>query len=264
MENTTDRLVRDIQRKFIENLPEGLLLIEHLADKFQYHEDIYFEEDIEPIVKSIKQGKNKRPLDKRNIVEYLACQWMLDQIEGDYDENNRTVYYLNKDDLDLNIEFHDYWNCRLSMLEKILKRAPEIINLENILESETKIIINVGHRSYYYEGELTPHPKLFDLIKVYNNGKVYEFEKVSDCKGINATFADVFMFSKKYFIKLSIGENGIIDRVENIIQRDIKKINIVQNQLLEIYFHGLYDPETIVLDSYGEALQLQREISEHR
>jgi len=63
---------------------------------------------------------------------------------------------------------------------------------------------------------------------------------------------------------LSIGEKGVIDRIQQIIQRDIKKLNIFENNMVEVFFHGHYDPETIVLSDYKSALKLQQYLTELR
>ena len=145
----------------------------------------------------------------------------------------------------------------------ILSNSIKYLKAENI-DLRDKIFVNVGNRDFFYAGSGSYHPKLVDRFNVINNKIQYKYCKSADCKGIETKYVDVFIISNKYFVKLSINNKGIIDRVEHIIKRDVKKLNIVGDNMLEIYFHGLFDPEVIVLDSYDEALKLQRHITQLR
>jgi hypothetical protein len=149
------------------------------------------------------------------------------------------------------------------ILNSIINNVTEVLKAEEILKQDI-FYVNVGYRSYNFEGRYSYHPKLFDEFYVRNKSKSFYFIKKSDCKGIKATYADIFIISARYFIKLTLGENGIIDRTQHILARDIKKTNIVDNNKLEIYFHGLYDPETIIMDDYKSALDLQKHLTDLR
>ena len=57
---------------------------------------------------------------------------------------------------------------------------------------------------------------------------------------------------------IEIGTTGLLATGgTHIIKRDIKKINIVENNVLQVYYHGEHLPSNIVMDSYMDALNLQ-------
>jgi hypothetical protein len=74
----------------------------------------------------------------------------------------------------------------------------------------------------------------------------------------------LFIISEKYLIMLSLDENGLNDRIEHIIQKDIKRLNIRHDSTLEVHFHGHHEPLSIDVDDYKSALQLQRHLTELR
>lgn len=290
-----DKLIKDIKAKFIENFDEGLLLSDSFPNEFKefqklfnwivefmnehthfyrgstFSHNIRLSESLKGVVKKKYElfwayfyipgefPKNSEDfvLSKKNLILLLAYPFIKNlRIKGE-----GFVSFAIEADLVDNIK--DIWNPKAAKVSSILANAPDFLKHENIGATD-KVVINVGYRSFGYEGQYSHHPKLINKIDVINKEKRYHFVKKSDCKEIEDTFADIFIVNSKYFIKLSLGEKGMIDRTENIISRDIKKLNIAQGNLLEIYFHGHYDPETIVLDDYSEALNLQRHITELR
>lgn len=154
------------------------------------------------------------------------------------------------------------YNSKQSVVESIVKHLPKYFDAEDIDERDT-VIINVGFRDNYYEGKASYHPKLINTFKVLNNEIEYSYIHKADTKEVKSYYSDIFIISNRYFIKLSIGEAGLIDRTEHLL-RDIKKVNLAADEVVEIFFHGLFDAASIVLDSYADALNLQRKLTNLR
>lgn len=136
-------------------------------------------------------------------------------------------------------EKHNYlWN--------ISKNLSTALNGENLKEVNS-FYVNIADNpdkkpSYYY-------PKYF--IDKSSLDKLSEFRII------------IYLFSNKRIIRLNIQHDGI-DSKENIIQRDIKKIEIINNLYVNIHYHGLHDPDLIIMDNYESAIALRTEISKLR
>lgn len=288
-------IVQNIKTKFVENLDEGLLLAENYENDYtrylaflnkvvaRYEEmkkhngwdenkrylNRYVEgrkryDSINHLFKipSVSYNeKEKLSISKKYLIPYLAAEVLNTPTE-------KSMYHIHSDKygvIDSNFpeRFNNFWNPKALMLKAILDNALYALKHEKITNSD-KVIINVGYRSFDYEGKGSYHPKLYDIIEIKNNGKSHRFTKKGDCKGIKVTIADIFIITNKHFIKLSISAEGVLDGTKNIIARDIKKLNISLGNLLEIYFHGHYDPETIVLNDYSEAHNLLAHLTDLR
>ncbi len=256
------KIVENIKAKAIENLDEGMLLKPQIAEQFE-NVAYDFATPFEKFARSGITGspiKNKAP-DRKDAFAFLITQF-LNVVPSSYGEfryyNSADRSYLNK----FHNEFREYWREQVEDLKTLLKSAPQFLEPESISEKDL-VFINVGYRGFDYEGKGSFHPKLYDTYEVINKGAPYHFWKKADCKGIEAAFIDIFIISSLHFVKLSLGASGVLDRTD-IIHRDIKKLNIVNNNLLEIFFHGFYDPEIIVLDDYKSALDLQRHLTNLR
>ncbi len=262
----TEKIISIIRTKFIENLNEGLLLREDF-NNFELTESDknYYRRNFHSSTTSIYHNERDDIIipDKKNPRTYLTAILLKTKQKRKKDDNSWYSDYYQPFDKDFEHHFHSYWQEKLFVLKDILNNAPEFVNAETISDKDLAFI-NVGYRWTYYEGAGSYHPKLQNAFQIINENISFKYYKKADCKDINATFADIFIFTTKYFIKLSLGANGVLDRTEHIIQRDIKKLNIVDNNKLEIYFHGHFDPEIIVLDNYKSALQIQRHLTELR
>lgn len=261
----TNKIISIIREKFIENLDEGLLLRPDIGSfKLSEEDRSFYGNKCNTEVHSSTPHDDRSYVnipEKGNPIAYLTAVFLTTKLErknGDRYENYYAAFDNNFTD-----KLFNYWGKEASILKVILNDASEFISAEAISDKDS-VIINVGYRWYSYEGSGSHHPKLQNAFEVINNDEPFTYYKKADCKEITATFADLFIVSSKYFIKLSLGSDGVINRTEHVIQRDINKLNIIDNNKLEIYFHGHFDPEIIVIDDYKSALQLQRQLTELR
>lgn len=230
------------------------------ASKFAYNESIKYIDGIPFLIKNflLKDGKHEE-LNRLETEEKLRFQEFI----GEKKNEGRSKFK--------GIPFHTWYDFSLSQYDKIepvkiLKHLKDYLRKENLNEL-LDVVVNFGkrHESQQARGHsYHTNYQYVDGYKVFENQKLYEFTKKSDCKSINVGYLDIFLLSKKYFVKLSIGAEGVIQRVHQIWKRDVKKIDIYQSVMVEIYFHGYYDPEILVLESYDKALELQRKLMDLR
>jgi hypothetical protein len=260
----TEKITSIIRDKFIENLDEGLMLRTDLQSfNLTKEEEEYFGHVGRS---SYSGGVSREELsipDKQNPLVYLTTIFLKigtitlkDQYDRDISES---IYFDHR----FRKHYNWYWTEKAKVLVSILSNASQYISAESFSEKDL-VFVNVGYRDWAWENKSYYNEKILNNYTVLNNGKKSTFVKKADCKKIVETYVDIFIITDKYFIKLSLGPSGVIDRTEHIIQRDVKKVNIAENIMLEVYFHGHFDPETIVLDDYKSALQLQRHLTELR
>lgn len=245
------------------NVNEILSIAFEKADKnlgLKYPFDKY-EKGVKNYVHPQRDDSLNAKLTPKQGYKYYHQNFISNQIHA---EMNRYGYYGSKDILKLE-------QYSKTAPVKILERLQDYLKKEN-LNDLVEVIFNFGKRnkdsqlrgmSNSYVSSNAQY-QFVDGYTVFENEKTYTFTKKSDCKGIEADYLDAFILSRKYFIKLSIGEEGVIQRVHQIWKRDVKKIDIYQSVMVEIYFHGYYDPEILVLESYEKALDLQRKLIDLR
>jgi len=124
-----------------------------------------------------------------------------------------------------------------------------IQNAEKYLKSE-----NLSEVIKYYVN-ITNNPTR-SFLKIYNSEKSF-----SDLKEFRLI---IFLLSNRRIIKLVVDDKQLISSKENIIQKDLKKIEIEQDVNLFFHYHGLHDPDLLVMDDYQSAADLRRKISELR
>lgn len=140
---------------------------------------------------------------------------------------------------------------------KLLDRAEKNLKDEDISGFD-QIIINVGTRSY----ETGRSGWTTNSFTVFNNKNEYNFTtSTKDEKLIEGEFVNIFIFQKKYLIKLSISLKEV-ERVPYIIYRDCEKIALKnESEIVIVKHHG---NETIVFDNRKEALSFQIKLIEIR
>lgn len=261
----TENIISTIRNKFIENFDEGLLLQHDLInfDLSDNERKFYSETCKDSHYKGYNREKILIP-NRKNPFSYLTARYFTTKLSNKEDPKYESDFYYP---IYKNEQYRNdvilYWTQRADILNSILKTAPELIDAETITDNDL-VFINVGIRNWRWENPSNFSTKINDTFHIFNKAEKYSFVKKADCKAIKETFADLFILTNKYFVKLSLGSKGVIDRTEHIIQRDVKKLSIVENNKLEVYFHGHFDPETIVLDDYKSALQAQRHLTELR
>lgn len=148
-----------------------------------------------------------------------------------------------------------FWNI-MSTLEKYLRAEATHPN--------TKYVVNVGKidctRNYRVNRGLTD----YNEITIGKDGDQYSFFKTSDVKQLKCRIIIVYLISSKSFIKLMVNEDLLLSRSEYLIKRDIKKIEISEDNFLKIHFHRYSDWETLILKTYKDALELQKYITAFR
>jgi len=250
-----EKIVGIIKNKFIENLDEGLFLRQDI-NEFE------LSDEQKDILRMDSRNSFRDAIvipDKQNPKFYLSKIILKTMICKDDPTFKSYITY----DSYFNIHFNKYWSEKAKILEDILLNAPQFISAESISEDDF-VFVNVGYRDWIWENKGGYSEKINNTFTVINNNQRSLYIKKADCKKSRETYTDIYIISRKYFIKLSLGSKGVIDRTEHIIQRDIKKINIAENIMLEVFFHGHFDPETIILDDYKTALNLQRHLTELR
>jgi hypothetical protein len=144
-----------------------------------------------------------------------------------------------------------------SLLKKILKflMAENIKeNGINIINLGTKITENHSRNNYNY----------FDQYSIKLANKEYTFTKKVENFAQESKIASIFVIDEKQIIHLIISPEKLIERSEYIIKKDVKKLNIANDNILEIHYHGHFSPDSIVLENYESALKLQKFISDKR
>ncbi len=127
-------------------------------------------------------------------------------------------------------KFYDHYSSLSKILQSLLNQFKTALSYEDI-SPQDRIILNIM-------GITIPH--------------VICSEK--------AVAVNLFRITSNLFIKLTISENMITERLEHIIVKDIKRLEVIDNEL-NVHFHGLHYPESIKLDDYSSALKLQNHLT---
>jgi hypothetical protein len=118
---------------------------------------------------------------------------------------------------------------------------------------DTDAVISILKQKYLNAAVFESVRKYYAPENVNQNDLVYV--NVHD----NRQVALIFIFTPKYYIKLTIGQFNAV-RIQQIIQRDIKKVTAASS-FVSLHFHGLHDPHRIEVDNYESAVKLQQHIT---
>jgi len=125
----------------------------------------------------------------------------------------------------------------------IIQNAEKYLKSEN-LNDVIQYFINISDKPSRYSG------------RVYNTEKSYRYSK--DFRLI------IYLLSERRIIQLVIDDKQLISSKENIIQKDLKKIEIINDVNLYFHYHGWHDPDLLIMDDNKSATDLRRKISELR
>src|ERR1700752_1064967 len=248
--------------------------IDHLLHLKSNNEEKYesYAADYE---KSFERGDNKVVIP---LIEFIASKFSSNDIETNITENqsikklfwgyfneaylanyhwrnNRTIEeLLNSPEMVIqNFKKHYLLNIYIQLLDLTEK----YLNDETFSGFET-YTVNVGKR----HSDIERGGWRANEFQVLNKGEEYSFSHSSkDEKRIDGEFINIFIFSKKHLIKLSITLNGV-ERTPYIIYRDCEKISLKNEcEIVIVKHHG---NETIIFDTRKEVLAFQLNLIEIR
>ena len=237
----TDKIISTIRQKFIENINEGLFL----RDDFD----------------SFKLSIEDIQIFKEKFGGYS------------HDGKDRVQIILSEKDKELFNSIYRQWGWEYKFKDKemiICDKSNPLLYLTGVLLRSRDFSYPAYNDSFSLRFEKYREVHENNLNALLKNAPKYiEAEIISDkdLLYINVKSeprANIYIISNKYLMKIALGPNGIIERIEHIIKKDIKRLNITNDSTLEIHFHGHHDPLYIYVDDYKSALQLQRTLTELR
>jgi hypothetical protein len=151
-------------------------------------------------------------------------------------------------------------NSDLGLLHKNLLRY-----LNSDVLSETSIsIINFGIKSTKDQSGSKYSYNYFDHYLINLNFQEFTYTKKVESFAQESKVASVFIINEKHIKHLLISPEKLIERSEYIIKKDVKKLNIANDSILEIHYHGHFSPDSIVFENYESAMELLKFISDSR
>jgi hypothetical protein len=230
--------------------------------KFLSGRDFMMEEDFNLQIADIKRNY---------IAAFEECKELL----GLTDIDCLTDSISNDELMKMNESFKRYYINTNSSLEKKWSKYEDSPIVFYYLFSQREKEFRSGHRV------------IWDLIQ--NAEKYIKSENLSEIKCYFINFQDnshritkricntensltfsgefdliIYLISDKRIIKLVIDDKKLISSKENIVQKDLKKIEIGSDVCVFFHYHGLHDPDLLVMDDYESAVDLRRKISDLR
>jgi hypothetical protein len=167
----------------------------------------------------------------------------------------------NSIDILLNTIIGQIKNFINAEIDDLLKKILKFLKAEDIKENGISII-NLGTK--ITENHSRNNFNYFDQYSIKLANKEYTFSKKVENFAQESKIASIFIIDEKQIIHLIISPEKLIERSEYIIKKDVKKLNIANDNILEIHYHGHFSPDSIVLENYESALKLQKFISDKR
>jgi hypothetical protein len=146
-------------------------------------------------------------------------------------------------------------------MDGLLKKILKFLLAENTKENGINII-NLGTK--ITENHSRNNFNYYDQYSIKLANKEYTFSKKVENFAQESKIASIFIIDEKQIIHLIISPEKLIERSEYFIKKDVKKLNIANDNILEIHYHGHFSPDSIVLENYESALKLQKFISNNR
>jgi hypothetical protein len=172
--------------------------------------------------------------------------------------------------------------------KNIYSRSNSIQLLDNELKRELKnwanycCIADLFHYSYYYlsRNEIGTEDKVIlnfglnpstmkTVEPIYggylfiNSGGGKFLQKDNSWPSYEISFS-VFIIGQELIKNIIVVTSGLNswEGGVHVIKRDIKNINIIEHNVLQISYHGIHSASNIVMDSYEDALSLQERLLE--
>lgn len=126
--------------------------------------------------------------------------------------------------------------------------------------------VNVGTRNFHkdrYKLINTFHI-LDEKLTIPPNTIVYSFENTQDCREIECDFVTIFILvpAKRLLIKISVSPTETLEYTPYLIFKQVQKVSIVRNSILEVHIHKHFDREVIVFDTVESAKNFQSKITQ--
>ncbi|MFN9113429.1 MAG: hypothetical protein ACK5XN_25435 [Bacteroidota bacterium] len=148
-------------------------------------------------------------------------------------------------------------------IDKLLKQIKKYMEVETI-DNQTHLIWNFGHKKTINEAPGSYTPKLFDYYQINLSNKEFNYKLKVENHSEETIIASIFIINQRSNTHLIISPEKLLEHSQRIIKRDVKMVNIVNDSILEIHYHGHYSPDSIVFDNYLEAKQYQAMIINRR
>jgi len=74
----------------------------------------------------------------------------------------------------------------------------------------------------------------------------------------------IYLITSERIITTYINKEKVILSTEHIIKKDLKKVEIADETKVQFHYHGLHQPDVLLLDSYELAIEVRKEITELR
>ncbi len=207
-----------------------------------------------------------------NIISTLRQQFLEETDEG-------LLFGLKPEDFHSKLKLTD---TQLKLLREIDSISPSKIDLPEkkdiifylcvsfIRRNSHSFISRIRYNEYDFHQKFWDYwINSFDKVKatlekvpIYLNAETID-DKDQIYYSINSQhYVSIFILTTKYIINLVVGPDNPL-RTQHIIQRDIKKIEATDRSVY-IHFHGLHNPQVIMVDTYKSAIKLQQHLTDLR
>jgi hypothetical protein len=148
-------------------------------------------------------------------------------------------------------------------LDELLERTLSLINKEST-DVYHKLIMNIGVKETFDKSSSKYSNNYFDRYKICLSGKEFTFEKKVDEKSPYTKAVNIFLINDRKVVNLLVAPDKLLKRSEHLIKKDVKSVNVINDSILEIHYHGHFSPDSIVFDNYPAADELQSFITTNR
>ncbi|MBT7994936.1 MAG: hypothetical protein HN691_08685 [Bacteroidetes bacterium] len=74
----------------------------------------------------------------------------------------------------------------------------------------------------------------------------------------------IYLISESRIVNIILNNKKLISSNEHIIQRDLKKVEVFNDNQIYFHYHGLHKPDVLHMDDYESAIKLRKQISKFR
>jgi hypothetical protein len=159
-------------------------------------------------------------------------------------------------------KFYENFNKEFSaprkQLANLYENTKEYLSYEEFT-GEEQIIINTGHQEVH---EYSPFKSNGDGNCIIASNPNYHYTK--KVKNITVNFLYLFIISKEKILRFLIDSKGLVERSNNSNFLDLKRILMLHEQRLDIYYWNTDFIDSILMDSYKDTVKLQNKLNQFR
>lgn len=247
-------------------------IINKILERIKYvsGDEIILENQFELQLAEIKKNfteaiKEIKEAEKHNYILRLLKETATKD-QGEFIEANKTFsqYYTRTlSSLESRLWLSDKYsplNMHFILQEDVIIRDRYINNYRRILDCLNNIQIGL------LAEDLSKIE--YSFVNIKYNGSISNSEKSIPSLMENKNEYGIFRYRIQFIIYLISSlriikleeHHGRISTEEHIIKKDLKKVSNTGANLY-FHYHGLHDPDLLVLDTYEEAVQLRKQVS---